>query len=214
MNPTVIMASCADRAALREGTMQNLANLGLPVTALNITLCNPGNFKRHTRQNYELLTQAMQYPGPVLSVEDDIEAKPSLVEWLEVAAREDVITTFSVAHPRFEQHIPDRQTAKPGLYALPREMIFMGAMCLFLPKRVLHGLATACAQSEKGWDTTIDAWARAAGERVYVAFPNPVQHLDPKTTFVRKRDYGPRIRKSPSYDMKPSTPISEATRHE
>jgi len=205
------MASCAHRRAERARTIQGLARLGFATPVVNQADCNPGSFERHTQQNATLLEDAVAAGKHLLSVEDDIDAKPELVDWVKVAKRENVIVTFTTIYPRFEEHIPNWDAAQPGLHALPTDLVFMGAQCVFFPKRVLASLAAFCRASTRGWDSTIDDWAKAQGERIFVAFPNPVQHRDLPQTFKRKVPKVLPVRKSRSFALEPQGSITEVT---
>lgn len=203
------MVSCRERRQERARTLDQLAAAGIPAPVVQENTCQPASLTQQLENSLILVRKAASVRHHLLFVEDDIDCHADFVTWLRIAEHDNVIVSFCAIKPQLEKHIkqPAGRPVTPGLYPLPRAVGYVGAQALFLPYRLLNALTEYAVGASDSLDMVLHYFARALGESISIAFPNPVQHRNPPKMRPVKNDRPLAGRLSRSYGRETDKPV-------
>lgn len=199
---TFVMLSHETRVASRAASLASLAQAGVEPELVISTYTGPTPDAEHRRAAFTAVTYAHSRSEALVFLEDDIEARPDLLQrHVDMAAAADVITVFCAVN---ERHYPDgvlEQAELPvSLAPIPNydaDRGFHGSMAVFVPQRVVeYGVAhpeqfqqpdgsplerpVIEPDHKRGKVTGFDFWLKSVARRfggMLVALPNSVNHV-------------------------------------
>lgn len=222
---TTVMISCEERQSERQKTLEQFDNLGLKVKVFtNIcTILDPASPAKNMRNSIAALTYAESTGKDVLFVEDDIDLKPELLDWLNLLQKTDLyFADFCVmwqhVHPKAVMPYLKSYSMPPCLGIWQEAERWWGTQAIYLNKDAVR-IIMAQKDHFKVKDWAFDIYLRFLMLRlawpVYACFPNPVQHRSPlsmvRATNLEKGQIVPREpRHSITFDIEPNKPIADA----
>lgn len=224
-NVYVGLITCDERGVELDSTLAQLAAVGIEPDAVLGGPCK-GLVEDNRWKAFKLAVQAyysQPEPQGLLFLEDDIDIAPTFPEFLKRAVSHDLLTTFCVMRPSlypdgFERGAKyraakSRRGVQGRLVKLHEARSearrgFHGSQALYLPPRAVAALleddrafvdadggAYPAGTVEHGFDFWLKDHARELGG-IYAAWPNPVQHRSPPSTYGGKGVF-----KSDSYEL-------------
>lgn len=209
---TSVVISCKQRAGELAKTEAQLVKLGIYPHVLRMP-CDPPSIEGNLWGAYVACMTAEANGNGLLFLEDDIDVKPSMEQFLAAAVEFDHLTTFilfrdSLYPPGFEanQRLEGRRAAA-SLVRLEDHLVgqrrgWHGSQAVYLPPRAVRAVLDDHQHFVKregagvqrlepgpkrdGFDFWIKEHAVELGG-LYCAYPNPVQHRnDAPSTFSGK----------------------------
>lgn len=208
---TSVVISCKQRAAELAKTEAQLAKAGIYPHVLSMA-CDPPSIEGNLWGAYVACMTAEANKNGLLFLEDDIDVRPSMRQFLAAAVELDQVTTFilfrdSLYPPGFEANQRLEAGAAACLVRLQDEYVgqrrgWHGSQAVYLPPRAVRavlddhqhfvrreGAGVTMLQpgpKRDGFDFWIKKHAVELGG-LYCAYPNPVQHRnDAPSTFSGK----------------------------
>lgn len=178
-----VMISCIQRQRDREESLRQLSAAGVDNVRVILDPCGPatpGGTLRAARK-------ALQEPGDILFLEDDIQVNPELFPRQLKAAIKSGVTTYlyitdlheqrvrQLYEPFIANRIINRQSITPGLYEIQNLAVCFGTLAVYLPESKVRDLREAL-EGHPVDDTPFDVFLTRYLPRAYTALPHPVQH--------------------------------------
>jgi len=221
----VVMISCEERQDERDKTLKQFNDLNLNVNVFTnkCNLDDPASADKNMLNAIKALRFASTTGKHVLFVEDDIDIKPELINWLELLVKSNVyFADFCVAwrhcHPKAVMPFLKRDAMPPCVGVWVESEKFWGTQAVFFNK---DAIKIILAQDDhfkvSGW--AFDIYLRNLMLKlawpVYACFPNPVQHRSPLSVVSATNPFKGIVMPRPdrhsfTYHLKPTKPISQA----